>query len=870
MPDLNNGLIGLAMLSGGTPAFAAGLSAPVESRAVRQAKAQFTLAPVTPPWKEPGSALPASTQLAAVRRLASLIDRPDAARGLPDDVSSAFITWKALDRLRVLAEGAAEPGATDATRRQLQASFAHGLGELQSFLASAPADRLTIAFGVAARRADSVAAGRSPVLELPGRAIVKLRSDALPGLGGTEVFTITLRSVTSLDRVTVDLSHGPQPPTLDSITAMLNAAIASIPRLTADGSVALDTGGDPIPKWRARFEAVRQENGWGLQLDSDVEQVAIEQQGAPDALVAASGRSTLEAPTATGIFRFDDPAGTLERRTVASLSALDPAASAEARLASIAGASVAPAAAPLLTAASVTDAQGFTYLVGTTPGDLGTNIGNGRGDLVLTKLGSDGGLVWQRSLGATDTAAGAAISLAPDGGVVVAGTVEGSFDGQSSDGDMLVVRFDEAGDERSATLIRSVGADSATAVTALGDGSVVVGGRSADGSALLARLDPDGRIAERRSIAGSIVRALGEDSGGRLLLLTQNGAAATLRRLDPAALGADLGTLDLGLIDAQALAVDGTSVAVGGHAAGDGLVLRIGPDLALAGTTSIASAGSDRVDSLAFVDGALFAGGRTDGVLGDARVGALDAFVARIDPADGSLGPVRQWGRAASRMEPVSLSVAAGGGGAVEALGFHQGWINPPDSERLVATTSLRPGDQLALRVDGGALRRVSIDAADTLSSLVDKLRKAAGANVPISAATTGDGRDLRIEVAPGHTVELLRGPDGRDALAKLGLEPARLTADAPLPSRAPRVRPGGHYSLELSAALNLSDAPSAALALDRIKAALSTSQTAFHSLYWDDNKAALVDGAGRGGRVSPYQAAQLARYRDALARLGA
>lgn len=127
----------------------------------------------------------------------------------------------------------------------------------------------------------------------------------------------------------------------------------------------------------------------------------------------------------------------------------------------------------------------------------------------------------------------------------------------------------------------------------------------------------------------------------------------------------------------------------------------------------------------------------------------------------------------------------------------------------------------------------------------------------------------MRIAAAPGHTLELLSGPDGRDALAKLGLEPQKLIADPPFDARAPRVRPGGKFSLDLSLALNLADAKSAGLALDRLRGALSVSQTAFRSLYWDDNKAALANGAGARGAVSPYQSAQLARYQDALTRLG-
>ena len=62
-----------------------------------------------------------------------------------------------FDRLRTLAEAAAKAGTLPAERASFQTQFARGLGDLQSFLATAPSDRLNLAFGQPVRRADSVA-----------------------------------------------------------------------------------------------------------------------------------------------------------------------------------------------------------------------------------------------------------------------------------------------------------------------------------------------------------------------------------------------------------------------------------------------------------------------------------------------------------------------------------------------------------------------------------------------------------------------------------------------------------------------------------------------------------------------------------------
>ena len=59
-----------------------------------------------------------------------------------------------------------------------------------------------------------------------------------------------------------------------------------------------------------------------------------------------------------------------------------------------------------------------------------------------------------------------------------------------------------------------------------------------------------------------------------------------------------------------------------------------------------------------------------------------------------------------------------------------------------------------------------------------------------------------------------------------------------------------------------------AAVSLARIKSAISIAQTGYRSLYWDDGKAALVDGKGGGGASANRELAQAARYQAALDRL--
>lgn len=897
--NLSNGLASLSLLTGTNSYLDYGSSGATESRAVRAAKAQFTTLPTTPPWKQAAATTPEPTQVSAIKRMATIVDAPARGPGaVPPDVGTAFTTYKALDRLRLLASTAAKSSTSTAERATLQAAFAKGLGDVATFLGTAPTDKVELSFAKPSSTTSSVAVLPTTALSAPkiaGAEIAPARDAPLTGLTGSERFRISLSNTHATDVVTVDLATGPQPPTLDSVAQSFNDAIEAVPLRNADGSVVLDKDGKPSPAWLVRFVPDKTTDKWGFALKrAGFETVEIDEVGAKDALMVATSQTEAGAPVATQLVRFDDPAGAMARRLLGTISAIDRRATESTQLLPVAKpvkgtAAPAPAdiGADLVSAAAATDAAGFTYLVGTTGGDVGANRLAGTEDIVLSKIDSSGKTVWQRSLGASGEAKGAAVSIAVNGDVVVAGSVTGRFDGAAADGDLLVARYDANGDEKFATLIRSAGADSATAVVAGADGGIFVGGQAAGsgGDAFIARLDPAGRLEQRRRIdSGAVdtVTQLGIDGDGRLLALTRENGTATLRRFDPNDLDTELGSIGLGAADARALAVaaDG-SIAVGGATSAalpgaqvngpssgrDGFVARIAGDLSQASVTYLATAGTDEVDSLAFLDGQLYAGGRTTGDLAGARRGLVDGFVGRVDAGSGTLAGITQFGQAAQTTGPVRLAAAAGGASVLGALGLHRGALTPQDSPRLVAQTSLRPGDEFSVHVEGGTVRKIVIAADDTMATLAERLTRLVGAKATIATPKTATGTVLRITAKPGSSLELIAGAPGKDALAKLGLAPARLAVPDTAPANAPRVRPGGNFGLNLTPALNLSSAKDAAVALDRLKTAISTTQTAYRSLYWDAGKAAIVDGPAATARSAADQA-RLAQYQAALDRL--
>lgn len=883
--NLTNGLIGYSLLTGSS-ALSTFNSASLnfESRAVRDAKAQFTTPATTALWT--ADTLWESPSVSAVRALKGFIDPPrTGVDQLPADVQTSFTTYKALDRLRVLAEAAAKQ-TTSGIRASLQESFGQGLGELRNYLATAGSESLDIVFARASSRAESVAIrDYGAGLEIPGAGVSEQRDTPIAGMTGSEVLQIQLSKSGGIsDTVSVDLSGSPQPPTLDSVAEAVNSAIAAIPMRDESGTPVLDTDGNTIPRWYVSLEVEKRDGLWGLSLNRmGYESVAIDQVGAPDALMVAAGRDAGTSASYVQMIRFDDPTGALVQHNLSVVEATDRRATEEAELLGKTVKTGDEKPEPLIvntdlsTVASVTDASGATFTVGTSSGDVGTSHSAGSDRLVLTKLDSAGRVLWHRALGSAEGTNGAALSLGPDGDVVVAGTVKGEFDGDFADGDMMVARFGSDGSEKFSTLVRAIGADEANAVTVTDDGSIIVGGRSAAGDALLARIDQDGRLVQRHSFdAGGSerIRALQVDSDGSLLALTQENGTGRLRRLDAADLSNELSRIDLGDLSVSSLSVsESGEIAVGGRkqsAAGDydGVVHLVSGDFASSRSVTIATSAAEQVDSLTFLNGDLYVGGRTKGDLEGARTGSVDGFLTRIDTATASIVSQRQFGRTGLETEAVRVSAAPGGNTILNALGLRRGEVTPSDSNLLTAQTSLRAGDSFSIKVGDGSPKKIAIEAGDTLSDLAARIDAATRGRVEVSTPLVGDGRALRLQAQDGYDVELTSGPAGRDALAKLGLPAARLSKPTYADDDAPKVRHGGVYGLDLSDALSLSTQEGAALALARVEAALSMTQSAYRSLYWTDTKAALVDGVTGNSSGAAAWNAKAASYQAALDRL--
>nr|WP_253201418.1 hypothetical protein [Sphingomonas quercus] len=950
---MSGGLIGLSILSGSEAAtnfmnFSSSLTANVDSAAVTKAKAAFITPATVAPWQNDTPLTnPSWAQLEQIIGARTIISPSSnsAIAGLPD-VQATFTTYKALDQLRVLAEQAAKAGTSPTDRDKLQTAFNKGLDQLKTYLGSAVTDQLRLGFSQPATQVKSIGVQPDVTTKVSGRGVADNRDDPVAGLAGNEVLRVSLSKVGASTYVDVDLStvNGGNPPTLDQVAAALNNAISQDPPINqANGQPLTGANGQVLSAFKSKFTVTKGTDGeWGLTLSPyGVETIGLDEASAPNAVMATSGQAYFantgkdvdktNTPQPVSVMRFDNLDGSAVRTVVGTIGGVDENATAVARK------EEADAAAALKTDkpaswddedehqitpptiykqttanAMVTDADGFTYVVGTTAGKVGANVSDGLDDLFLTKMDSEGKVVWQHALGEVGDAKGAAISLAPNGDVVVAGTVTGDLKGgTSTDTNMLVTRFTANGEQTFTTSFGTLGNDSATAVTVGADGSIYVGGKTAagNGNAYVARVDGTGKVLERTSLADSggndFVSGLAVDNSGNLLVLTREGSGSKIHQLSGAALTTETGVIDLGNVDARSIAVSANGkIAVAGSAstpvaAGtqanalsggtDGFVTRLDAGLANATTSYVGTASNDQIDSIAFMGDDLYVGGRTRGLLSGLAVrGTVDGFVGKLD-AGGSFTVTAQFGQSGVTTEPVRVSVAQNGGGsAVRSLGFSRGAINPPTVTTLVAQTNLHQpeytsytnpvtgktskflvgGDSFEIAVDGKQPRSIMIDKTETMSTLADKIRSIVGDSAFVSTTKNDDGTvSLQILGKDGHPVELIAGPKGSDALAALGITPGKIDIPAQPGKDDPKVRPGGTYGLNLDNAYDLTSSKTAQAAAAAINKAISMIQTAYRSLYWSSTDAQIVDGT-KGGGGTAYQAAQLANYKAGLARL--
>lgn len=893
----------------------------------------FTTTAVSAPWDESDDRT-TNTLVREAKANTPFIDENadevEAAEG-DADLKTTFTLYRALDRLRILADYAADEDTSKTGRAEANAAFQRGLREVQDYVAQSDGKYTSFQFGQKTSKTESDVVVPKSSTSYKGQAIQKGgRDDVLTGLTGTEKFQITLSKYNITDTVTVDLSTVQGPLTLEKVNEAINTAISSVYTLDESGNPNLDQDGKPISRYATRAAMqIDEDNDWGIAFNSTLlEKVSLsEVASTPSVYVVSTADNVLDDdPLTSEVARYDvggDPSVDFRE----AVAAIDTEAT---KLASDVYEANKPdedddlaytAPEPGDQAAQTTargiavDSQGNTYIVGTASGDMDGQQGDGANDLFLTKRDSNGQVIYSRFLGASGTAEGFAVTVDANDNVIVAGSIDGKLsEKDATQGqDTLIVKYNKEGKELFATQLDSYGADGAQAVAVDANGDIYVAGKTngalrtgltsaGETDAYVAKLSgSDGKVLSATQYgtgSGDEATGIAIDRDGSVLVTSTEAGHGVVRRLSGADVRTELDRQDLGDLEGgrlNGIAVDASTgqIAVVGTtgsdslAAGtvngthggktDGMVLRLDSDLSVDSLSYVGGDGADSLTAVTAANGTIYATGATSSDLTRTRSGSSDSVLVTLDGGTGAVEHMSQIGAGGTRTAGTAIAYSETGSGVLAKLGLKTGELKNDPPQTLVDSTSLRAGDHFYVSVDGGRSRKITVEANDTYKSLANKIRAISPTAVQVEADSKSTGTTLKIEPKDGHTIDIISGKGEKDALNKLGLEPTRLIdkdslyglGDEDEEDKDNSTEPGGTFSLKLDASLKLTDETTSAYVKSLLEDAVATTKRAYRSLYFDTNKAENEYKKDFSGEVPAYLTNKIANYQDALARLG-
>jgi len=829
-------------------------------------------ATILPPWAL-NIAQPADTALERIFSSRPLIDRNDPfvqVTGGNDAFRDLFALYRGLSRAReVVSYLETTPGA-EARRGLLDKRLQGFLDEIRGYADGLKLDGATLASGV---RASSVAsslrlpkpvAATSP--EHLGAAVATTRDQAIPGLTGSESFTVSVTNGAGTTDVAIDLALMAETRSVDNVAAYINA------RLTAAGAQSV-------------FQVERySEFSYGFRV----------QQAAGESIAFASdpgdGAPSLYLAGRSGTGQVADG-------FLAKLDGLDGAGPAETFRRNI------DSGKEDRTGGVAVDSRGFAYVVGTAGGSLGGQANVAGNDVFLRKYDAAGQLVWSRLLGATADSSGLAVAVDAADNVVVAGRTRAQLTELSHGGgnDAFVTKFSGDGAELWTRQAQPFADDAALALATDAAGNIYLSGYTAgplDDAAMQAggrdafvqTLDGSGNLAGVRqfgSAGDDRASAVAVDFMGNVFVAAEVDGRATVRKyaFDNATQTpdweADLGSLAGGAVSGIAVGNGGAvyvtgrtaNAALGGsivaaHAGGeDGFVTRLtdgGSAAAVDWTRYMGDAGADEVAAIAVRDAGgsdeIYVAGSVVGWLGGgAQVGEQDGFAARLDAA-GSLAWSEQIGGGFAH-GIAGLAVAERGSTALSRLGLPEGSFVAEPLQKVTDLTSARAGQSFSLSVDGGATRRIAIEAGDSLGFLAFKINKALGGAGRATIESGPDGRFLKISAGSDKRIDIAAGPEGKDALKSLGLAPATLFPEQPKDEKGLR-KDDGIFALGLLDGLGVKDRRATADAGVVLDDAMRLVRKAYQWLVGESPQDNLLTGLGQ---IQPNELAKLQNLRRTL-----
>jgi hypothetical protein len=841
------------------------------------------------------------------------------------DTKNLFGMYEALRRLRTVAEYAADDKTPAGILGSLNAQFQGGLAEIGDFLKTAAFSDATILFGEKSDDITSRAAAGRIDRDYVGRTAVIGEKDApLTNLTGNETFTISIDKGTATDTFTMDLSQISGDITLQKIVDLANNQIAAVTDVNDDG--------ETVERYRSRLTIEDlSDTSHALKVRGFAgETVTFDATGAEPTLTIAgtvqhTGSTWLTEGFLYSLGDLDSSDPTTRSRTQIASTAPGAQLIAEQQAEDHEDDDTYVASeidkANTGARAVTTDPFGNTYVVGNAEGDMGGQFSQGSNDVYVSKYDSAGTFLWARLLGSSSDTKGYSIAADADGNVVIAGqTDENLSPGAVIDSqDSFVTKYASDGEEVFTRQVQSAAADGALDLAIDGNGDIYVSGHvkgvidanaTAQGGtdAYIQKISgADGTVAytSQYGTAGNDkATSIAIAGDGNILALSQENGNAVLRKLDAGDPTNELFSVNLGPLGTGAvtdLAVDGSAIYISGytddaafggggtatahHGGTDGFVVRVddaGGSGSTAYTSFIGSAGADRAFSLAVNNGDVYVVGSTDsGINGETLINGRDGFAVKMDGGTGAQTWTRQFGGGQGLSEASSVTVNTMSDSVLGKLGLPNGTIAQDESRTVVSQSSVRAGDYFYISINGGAKRKVTIDADDTFKTLATKVNRLSFLYMTARASfTTANGDALTIQAERGAKIDIIAGDGAHDALKGLGMEPTKIvddlsatdsdedsTDDTKATDDKKEDDPSHIWGLELSGGIHVSDQKAAQYALSRIDSAL----TAIRDIYRALNPDPLIEALKKQKAAGPapaYLQARLANYQAGLARL--
>jgi hypothetical protein len=869
----------------------------------------------TAPWSSLSKAPQADELMKAVLVGRKFVDEGAAkldVKGASDDYKKLFAMHQALSTLEALAKRADSDDVSSAELKRVQAAFTRGMAEVSDYVDASKFDNLRLTHGEAVDRARmGVGVPKTKASYITAPLHSGLSTDPVEAFQGAVAFNLNLKSLNGAEtNVAFDLAEmGATPRTMGNVVKYMNDKLAA-------AGVFTRMSVERIPG----EEKTTTVNGKEVVLSKAVDKFALKVQGDTTEKITFSAAATAPAVYLTQTVGDPDPDGkatTDDAKQAQQLLKLETGTAADAvrRPGDVNWVEGRVFAVDLPDEVSsvnrtVSGPDGSIYMLATVSGEIDDQTIKGASDVALMKFDSAGKLLYARTLGATNDAAGFGLAVAADGKIAISGSVTGALikgdDGaDATKPDSFVTVFDDQGQELWTRRQGTRDEDEATGVAWGADGSLYVVGRTK--GSFVGQTSAGGWDGYLRSYndAGTLVStqqfgASGDDKmvgvvvdGTNVVVATQEGGNAKLRRFDfstPAtptlATTRDLGSLGGGTL--AGIALDGGDIVLAGSSGGalsvgsttraysggvDAFAARVSSSLAPSGSDAIAyygGAGEDRATAMTVSGGKVWIAGTSKADIGaQTKIGELDGFVAELDVATGAVGYSQRITGQDGFSAPTTIAVGQTGSSILDRLGLPEGQIAYSDSQRVTAATAARDGDTFQIRSrTGGRAVTITIEDKDTLDTLAAKIRRATGYAIKVDVVSEADTRKLQISpINDRYSLEILGGVGGRDALEALGLQEGfvrktEVKDDQIVPADGGKPM----YGLKLARDLSLNSETEVKRALDELSLAMSTIRTAYRAMQAENTPKDPL--ANVKGTAPAYLTSQIANYQAGLDRL--